>query len=353
MIDSSSLASAIHTQIAGTVERSVQEYVENIVRTLAMDQDWITKMERQINDEISRRFGARFSLVDVNTLVGEAIGPAVEQYFQRQRTAGHGIKDFAQSTELTAEDGSVSVANRLSANSLKVQTDAEVTQTMTVKDLVVKGTINTDNRSWQELSAAIAQQALERLTKEWHDNMINAVTQEITNKGINFDRVTVDGQVAIDGDSLANTIRRSNLTQLGVLDSVKVSGDADFYNSLAVRNRRVGINTAHPEMALAIWDEEVALIFGKHQEQTAYFGTLKPQSLVIGVNRAPAITVDDKGHVAIRHLTVGRHRFCHEPECPNYSGTKGDIVFNSNPKNDGVWGWQCLGAFRWVPLRTS
>jgi hypothetical protein len=55
----------------------------------------------------------------------------------------------------------------------------------------------------------------------------------------------------------------------------------------------------------------------------------------------------------VKNLRVGRHRIVHEAEMPGYSGTKGDIVFNSNPKGDGVWAWQCLGAFRWIPLRTA
>jgi hypothetical protein len=152
---------------------------------------------------------------------------------------------------------------------------------------------------------------------------------------------------------LNDHITASNLSSVGTLTQLAVSGPADIHDSLAVRARRVGINTQHPDMALSVWDEEVSLAFGKHKQQTAYLGTLKPQAMIIGINRLPAIDITEQGRVTINHLTVGRHRVCHEPECPNYSGTKGDIVFNSNPRGDGVWGWQCLGAFRWTPLRSA
>lgn len=353
MIDSTTLASAIQTQIADTVEKSVEQYVENIVRALAMDDAWIAKMEQQISDAVSRKFGQKLSSIDVNSLVIEAIGPAVDLYFERQRTAGRGLLDLAHDTQVTIQDDSVTIDKETITRDLIVSGDAKIDQTLTVRNLAVKGTINTDNKTWQDLSASIVQQTQERLTDEWRESVVRSVVDLIQKDGIDFDQVKVGGNDLIEGDCLSRGVRRSSLTQLGTLESLRVSGSADVGGCLSVRPRRVGINTEHPDMALAVWDEEVALVFGKQKDQTAYMGTLRPQNLVIGVNRSAAIEITDQGRVTVNHLTVGRHRICHEPECPNYSGTKGDIVFNSNPKNDGIWGWQCLGAFRWVPLRTS
>lgn len=347
------ISSMIQVLVSQTAERCVEQYVQDIVQALAADQIWIAKMEQHINEDIARRFGVRFSGVDINTLVMHAIEPAVARYFERQRTAGHGLKDFAHDTELTLQDGEVKINDTLIAPMVKIDSDLQVGQTITVRDLVVKGTINTDNRSWQDLTASIAQQVGERLTQEWQAKLIESVAAEISSKGISFDEIKVDGHTVIDRDQLGSTVKRSSLTQVGTLETLQVSGSADLGKSLSIRSRRVGINTEHPDMALSVWDEEVALVFGKHKQQTAYIGTLRPQNLVIGINKSPAIALDDKGQVTIGHLTVGRHRICHETECPNYSGTKGDIVFNSNPKGDGVWGWQCLGAFRWIPLRSS
>lgn len=353
MIDSATLASAIQTQIADTVEKSVEQYVENIVRALAMDDAWITKMEQQINESVARRFGQRMSSIDINSMVMQAIEPAVTLYFERQRTAGRGLLDQAHAIQLTIDNDGATVNQKLVAGQLAVSGDADVAQTLTVQNLAIKGTINTDNRTWQELSTGIAQITQDHLDQTWRDHMIQSVMNKIQQDGISFDSIRVGDQLLIDGNNLGPGISGSRLTQLGTLDSLRVSGSADLGNCLSVRPRRVGINTEHPDMALAIWDEEVALVFGKQKEQTAYIGTLRPQRLTIGVNRQSAIDLDDQGRVTVNHLTVGRHRICHEPQCPNYSGTKGDIVFNSDPKNDGVWGWQCLGAFRWVPLRTS
>ena len=352
MIDPSTLATTIQSQISNTVDEHIRQYVAQIIRELSLDSTWISKIEQQINDGIARKFGQKLSLVDINSLVAEAMDSAVARYFERQRPTS-GVKDLAQQTELTVVDGSVAVEHALSTATLRVTEDATVSGTLSVQNISIRGSINTDNRSWQELMDNLAALTLDQLDQEWRDRLVEQVRETISDQGIDFDRVTVAGAPLIENGCLNDRITASNLRQIGTLETLAVSGQADLGDSLAVRPRRVGINTQHPDMALSVWDEEVALVFGKHKQQTAYLGTLKPQAMVVGVNRLPAIEITEQGRVTINHLTVGRHRVCHEPEIPNYSGTKGDIVFNSNPRGDGIWGWQCLGAFKWTPLRSA
>lgn len=352
MIDPATLATSIQSQIATTVDEHIREYVGSIIRELSMDSAWIAKIEQQINQNISRQFGQKMSLVDINSLVAEAMDQAVARYYERNQIAPS-IDDQADQTEMIITDGQVLVKQSLAADSVKVVQDAVIGGTLTVQDIAIKGSIATDNRSWQELTQSLAAKTIKELDEQWRQIMVDQVRADITASGIDFTDIMVAGQALIKDGALASAVTRSNLQTLGVLDALAVRGQADIADSFSVRPRRVGINTQHPDMALSVWDEEVALAFGKHKEQTAYLGTLRPQRLVIGINRSPAIDVSEQGRVTINHLTVGRHRVCHEAEIPNYSGTKGDIVFNSNPKGDGVWGWQCLGAFKWIPLRTA
>jgi hypothetical protein len=106
-------------------------------------------------------------------------------------------------------------------------------------------------------------------------------------------------------------------------------------------------------MALSVWDEEINLGLGKLSQNQAFIGTNRLQSLAIGVNRTPMLEIDDKGMTTIKQLRVGRNRIAFEPSLPGYSGTKGDIVINSDFKADGVFAWICLGAFRWQPIKTT
>jgi hypothetical protein len=131
-----------------------------------------------------------------------------------------------------------------------------------------------------------------------------------------------------------------------------VSGTANLNETLAVHKKRVGINTEEPDMALSLWDEEVAISVGKIKNQTGYIGTTRKQGIAIGVNRTAAVEIDENGLTAVKKIQVGQHRISHGTEVPNYSGTRGDIVFNANASvDDSVFAWQCLGGFKWKVIR--
>ena len=106
-------------------------------------------------------------------------------------------------------------------------------------------------------------------------------------------------------------------------------------------------------MALSIWDEEVSVVIGKNKAKQAYIGTNRDQGLVIGVNRLPQIEIDSAGLTAIKKLQVGLHKISHNTAVPGWSGTRGDIVFNSNPGPDRVFAWVCLGTFKWQTLKSA
>lgn len=347
MIDPSTLATSIQSQISSTVDQSIREYVGNIIRELSLDATWIKQIEQQINDSMAVRFGQQLSLVDVDSLVAGAMDAALDRYWARQPRSP-GVVDHATTEQLRVDDQQITINKNLA-----VQQDAHVAGTLKVQNLAVTGSVATDNRSWQELVDSLSEQTQRRLDQQWRQSLVDQIQQTIQDQGIDFDTVTVNGSPLLTEGQLSASVKYSSLRSVGTLDALQVTGDVDIGHGMTVRPRRVGINTQHPDMALSVWDEEVALVFGKHKQQTAYLGTLKSQAMVIGINRLPAIDITEQGRVTINHLTVGRHRFCHEPDMPNYSGTKGDIVFNSNPKGDGVWGWQCLGAFRWTPLRSA
>jgi hypothetical protein len=131
-----------------------------------------------------------------------------------------------------------------------------------------------------------------------------------------------------------------------------VLGDTHLNDTVSVTPKRMGINTTQPEMALTIWDEETSLVAGKHKDKTAFIGTARRQSLAIGVNKQASIEIAEDELTTIKKLQVGVNRFSHGTEVPNYSGVKGDIVFNANANvNSPIFAWICLGGFRWKVLK--
>ena len=331
------------------VDQAVENSILGAVSTLGTDPEWISKIERMINQAVVQRTLAGLSAIDVGTVIRDQVNENMRQLKLDllENFSSTGIDDRASSCQLTILDDTTVVENKLTARS------AEIVDDFTVKTLIVKGSINTDNRSWQELAGDISRKTLELLNDNWREGMIKDIAERMKTNGVDFDHVTIQGEKLIDNDRLSSHIRESNLQSVGELKTLSVRGESRFNNTAYVLNRRLGINTEEPEMALSVWDEEVAVLVGKHKDKTAYIGTKGAHGIVLGVNRANQLEIDADGLTTIKKLRVGSHKISHSNEVPGWSGTRGDIIFNSNPGADQVFAWVCLGAYKWQALKSA
>lgn len=331
------------------VEQAVEENILSVVESLTNDVVWLQKIEHMINQAVVQRTISKINNTDINTVIHERVDANLATVHQKfmQNFSSNGISDQATQLQLTVMDDHVVVENQL------VSKDIQVMGTACVKDLTVTGSINTDNRSWHELAEAVGRRALSQIDQDWQHRLVDQVTQKIQQNGIDFEQVKIQGELLVDGSTLSSTITNSNIQKLGHLQTLKVKGEAHIYNTLSVVNRRLGINTDAPESALSVWDEEVAVIIGKHQAKQAYVGTSRDQNLVLGVNRQPQIEIDTNGLTRIKKLQVGLHKISHDTQVPGWSGTRGDIVFNASPGPDRVFAWVCLGAHKWQTIKSA
>jgi hypothetical protein len=332
-----------------TIDQAVQDNIVTAIKDLGRDPLWLSKIETLINQNMVQRVVAGLSTIDVGGLIRQRVDENMNDLDSKvaERLQTPGIQDHAQKVELTVLDENVVVENCLTANRIEVVGSAKI------KELTVTGSINTDNRAWQTLSEDISEKTLNLLTNEWRESLIDDVEDKIRERGIDFSQIQIDGVRVVAGDTLSRKITNSNIQSLGALKELKVVGEAHINNTVSVLNKRLGVNTQEPEMALSVWDEEVSILAGKFKDRSAYIGTGRAQNLVLGVNRTPAVEIDIDGITAIKKLRVGVHRISHGTEVPNYAGTKGDVVFNANPSiNDNVFAWQCLGGFKWKLIRS-
>jgi len=201
------------------------------------------------------------------------------------------------------------------------------------------------------LAADISAKTLKQLDQEWKDRLVEQVAEEIKRNGIKFDTVTIDDQPLIAGNQLARTITQSNLQKVGRLQDLTVEGETSLNETVIVVKKRLGVNTEHPDSALNVWDEEISISAGKYKNQEAYIGTSRDQALNIGVNKLPQLTIGTDGVTAVKKLRVAQYMIGHGTTVPNYSGTKGDIIFNADPMPGQPFAWVCLGAYKWKTLR--
>lgn len=332
------------------VSVSVEETIANISEHLVEDSQWLSKIENMINQAVVTQTVARISSIDVNTVIKDQVNSKLDKLKADvvDETLTQGIQSTTSKIELTILEDHVVVENTLSAKNI------EAVDTAVVKNLSVTGTINVDNPSWNELADEISRRSLESIDQEWQEQLVAQVAEKIKTQGIDFSAVNIDGQVLVKNGVLSNGITRSNLQKVGTLEDLTVTGDAHLSDTLNVINRRVGINTKTPEMALSIWDEEISVIAGRLKENVAYIGTGRNQSLSIGVNRTPAIDIDVNGLTTIKKLQLGVHSISHGTSLPGYAGTRGDMVFNVNINaTDNVFAWVCLGGHKWKELKTA
>lgn len=336
-------------KVSMAVDNSVQAFVETTIDNLVVDSKWLTKIENTVQQQMSLKLLQKISGIDLNKLLVSEIDKGITRWQDRliSNFKTNGIVDQSTKHELLVADDTVSVENNF------VSKNAKVNDTLTVQNLVVKGIINTDNDSWNELATKIASLTLELSTEEWKQHLVNQVLEIARSGGIDFSEVTLNGKPVITENSINVGITESNLQKVGTLKDLDVSGQARIFDTFAVINKRVGINTMQPEMALSVWDEEVSLLAGKVSKNQAYLGTGRKQGLSIGVNRQSNIDIDAEGLTSIKKLRVDKHRIAFEPSVPGYSGTRGDIVFNSDPKPDTPFAWVCVGAFRWQSLKAA
>jgi hypothetical protein len=334
--------------IKQSIDLAVEQLIETSIGQLASDPEWLEKIERMINQTVIQRTVARIGSLDVPDIIRRRVDENMEGLHKTllKDFSSTGIKDTASQRQLTVMDENVVIENCLTTK------DLEVVGSTVVKDLTVKGSINTDNQSWNTLADAISQKTLVQLNDKWRTELISQVTKQIQDIGIAFEQVTIGDEPLLSGGRLANKITDSNLQSLGRLRDLKVTGEAHIYNTVSVVNKRLGVNTEQPEMALSVWDEEVSVIIGKHKAKQAYIGTSRDSGIAIGVNRMPHIEIDVEGLTTVKKLRVGQHRISHNNIVPGWSGTRGDVVFNSNPGPDQVFAWMCLGGLQWRVLKS-
>jgi hypothetical protein len=336
-------------KITQAIDSGIQVLVNTAIDNLVIDTEWQNKIERSVNQLMATRMGDQLSSIDLNSLIVSHIDAGIERWQDRLKRdfRTNGISDQASNIELTVMDGVVVVERDFVAKNIQVEQD------LIVNNLVVSGAINTDNHSWNELKDVISQQVLTATTEKWQQDLVDQVVLQSKTAGINFDSVMVDDQPLIENKTLSTAVVDSHLQSIGILRDLRVSGAANFGQTMQVAGRRVGINTQDPEMALAVWDEEVSIIAGKLSKQQAFVGTARLQNLAIGINRTPQIEIDVDGLTTIKQLRVGRHRISHAGTVPGYSGTRGDLVLNSDPKPGTPFAWVCLGAFQWQSLHSA
>ena len=300
------------------------------------DDGFLDKVKSVVNQQVAQQVKKMFTEFNVDDIIDDRVDTILNNQYPA-------IQNKTKQVQLTLMEDTVVNENEFVTKSLNVMGDA------VVNDLIVKGRVNTDNRSWSELSEVIKQKTIKAVETELTSSITESVLTTVSEKGVDVDKIHTNGVDLISNTELGNTITHSSLERVGALEKLTVVGPTTLTDTVTVTQGRVGVNTERPNMALDIWDGEVEITLGKRKQDTGYIGLGRKGTLEIG-SSSTAITIDDEGKTKINELMIGRNNIAWSSEVPGFEGKKGDIVFNMNPTTSNAVGWQCLGKFKWRPF---
>jgi hypothetical protein len=174
-----------------------------------------------------------------------------------------------------------------------------------------------------------------------------------------FNSVRIDGNEVLWKDRLGNSVTKSRLQEVGVLNELNVA------DTLHVYKNKVGINTNSPNGILGITKDGIEIV-ADVRGNVGYVGTANSDDFALGSSGEPTIFVSGDNNVGIKirkpkaDLDIaGAFRFQGQTHqynsgIPNTgSFSQGDIVWNSKPNKGSVLGWVCVKSGApgtWLPF---
>lgn len=326
VIDTSAINAKIGEAGVAAIERltqAVNEQAVNIIRDHVAKVDMSPMLESSLKDYFDKTTFPKASInadalrFDNVKISGDRIvGGIIEEF------SSTGIDDRSTKCQLTITDTAVVIEQKIISAGLEV-----------------KGTIQADVVSVDELQGS----ALEQIVKKSYETVLG----DIANKGIIAPKLAFNDKVLIDSEHLANTIVRSNLRRVGILEELQTKGDTLLTGTLYITNGKVGVNTLEPTYAFSVWDEEVELVLNKDSLNRAFIGSRRPFTVTLGAAGKENISLDIDGSVTINDLRLGALPLGTASSSPNWAGRSGEILFNDSPAIGRPIGWVCLGGTRW------
>lgn len=299
---------SIELSIKQVIEEQVQKITRAYIDRLSEENYSINQKlkwtEQKLNEALSK-LASRNNIIADRELNGDKIDGGMITNF-----SSTGIKDSASKKKITINDNKVVVDN----------------------DLEIKGTVQCKTIFYYNAKA---------------DNL------DVLNS------VRIDNNEVLWKDRLGNSVTKSKLQEVGVLQQINVA------DTLYAYSNKVGINTSSPNGLLGVAKNGIEVIVDV-RANTGYVGTVNSDDFTLGSSGEPTIFISGDNNVGIKiskpkaDLDIaGAFRF--QGHTHQYSNTvpitgsfaQGDIVWNSKPCKGSVLGWVCVKSGApgtWLPF---
>lgn len=256
-----------------------------------------------------------------------------------------GIQDDATDCRVTVLDELTAISNKLVAAEAEVKGDLVIDG-----QLVLNGEVNPDSAFIEDLVALSSGRVALNLNETFFAKYSDLVFELIKQNGIDLNKITIGGKPLIEGNQLGTFVTDTNIQKLGELRQLMVKGEASIANTFYTGVKRVGINTMDPSGALAVWDEETEVVTKKLQKDTAFFGTIRNQRIVLSSNNQHNLVLEPDGSATVKRLNIGALELTSSPVPPTHDARRGVIVLNENVDVGKPLLWVSLGGARWSAI---
>lgn len=339
--------------VVNNIENDARRIAVEMVKKQLYNEIDINQMVRSIiSEELTAKL-ATFNFPD-RSIPGAAINPLGLNITGNNVTGGviknfnsSGIEDKSNSVQMTLLDQAVVIENKVITAGLEVHGT-----TVIEGDLHLNGDVPEDSAFYQQILKHTVQNTKDSLTTEMFQGYSHVMFDLIKDKGLDLNKLSMNGQPVIEGNKLNYGISDTNITRLGLVRDLQTTGEALLVNTLYVNNDRVGINTIEPGHALSVWDQEVEIGFGKRQKNTAWLGTPREHDLIIGTNGNDNLILRTDGSIETQRMTIKGMEISSAAEAPSHDANPGSIVFTATPIPGGPVGWMSLGGGKWSRFGT-
>jgi len=338
---------AVSAQIIDRLNTTADRQVNDLVTAKVSGLDLDHMVEQFILSKLDARSNY-FPFKD-RSISGSAIDPEHLKITGNNITGGvitefasTGVEDKATQCQVTILDQGTIFENTLYAPKIEVKGGAVIDG-----DLTILGVL-TENSAYRKLVLDTSDEVLIKAGPNLLDKHQARLYERMRDEGIDLNKISVNGELIIDGNRLTAAVTESQLRSLGIVRDLQTDGEALLSQTLYASNRRVGVNTIDPNTALSVWDEEIEIGIGKERQSVARIGTVREHALILSSNKQDNITLTPDGVAVIPRLQIGNMLFSSSATPPHYDAARGTVVFNEQPNLGGPLGWVSLGDAKWA-----
>ena len=245
-----------------------------------------------------------------------------------------GIQDQSTTCQLTLIDGMIIAEGKIVSAAMKTQI-ADIDE-ITVNKINIKGKVTISDDLHNQI-ACISQKTVD----DKFSQSINLAKNSIHN----------DGKLLLDSANLGPSIIYSNLRKLGLLQELRVQGDAQINDTLLITSQgKIGINTEEPAGALTIWDQDADLTVKKLSKNNMFLGSTRNGELTLGNDNKRQLTIRNNEVDINSSLRLMGIKFTVNENIPDHNGEVNEIVIVRSAKPGQPFAYVCKGQNVWASL---